>query len=488
MEIKRSDLIYVLISVVFAGAGAMVIGNPNVQIGLYITGALLAIGLVMAIYIKPSLGADILIVAVFTNVSRTFTDSGMPSIIKPLVAIVAIAILVRYINAARMPAGLAKTSGIESYLFLFFTVTAFSYLAADNKERAIEAILDLGKDIVIIYCIIFTLRRPETWKQSAWIIILVTTFLCLLGGYQVISGNYDREFFGMARVVKDIGSYSTTYRIAGPIKEPNVWGQIVVAVLPLVIYRVIYERSMRMRLFMVGILGILLFEILNTYSRGAYIGLGIIFILVLLRLRLSPLTWGASVAAIVMLIPFLSTSYVERFETLSLLSPTSQNGIYQESSFRGRTSKMLTGLIMFANNPFLGVGVGNYPNNYQKYTVDVGLELKSGEQDPHSLYVEILAETGIVGAISFIGFSILLLVNLSRAKRSIEHLATYQSWVPWISAIQLTIVGYLITSMFLHGSYLRYFWILAALALSAIQLTGELLMDPDRNHTLELPV
>lgn len=488
MEIKKNDLIYVLMSIAFAGAGAVVIGIPNARLGLYVGAVLLAIGLVMAIYIKPSLGADILIVAVFTNISRTFTDQGLPSIIKPLVAIVAVSIFVRYINAARMPGGRIKTGRIESYLFLFLMVTIFSYLAADDKERAIEAILDLAKDIVIIYCILFTLRRPETWTQSAWTIILITAFLCMLGGYQVISGNYDREFFGLARVVEDVGTHSTTYRIAGPIKEPNIWGQIVVAVVPLVIFRIIYERRMRMKILMVGILGILLFEVLNTYSRGAYLALAIIFILVLLGQRLHPLVWFAGMAVALLVPPFLPPGYIERFQTLSLLSPATENGIYQEASFRGRTSEMLTGLNMFVKNPLLGVGAGNYPNNYQEYTEELGLELRTGERDPHSLYVQILAETGLVGMISFLGFSILLLVNLSRARQSIERMVAYKGWASWISAIQLTIIGYLITSFFLHGAYLRFFWIFVALALAAIQLTEESLINPDQNHSLELPV
>ncbi|RJP51493.1 MAG: hypothetical protein C4557_07915 [Anaerolineaceae bacterium] len=488
MTANKSDIIYLLMGVVVAAGGAVVIGNPDTRVGLFVVAGMLAAGLVMAIYIKPSLGADVLIIAVFTNISRTFTDRGLPSVIKPLVFIVAIAIFVRYLNAARPPGGRARTRGIESYLFFFFIMTAVSYLAASDKDLAIEAILDLGKDIVIIYCIMFTLRHPNTWKQSAWTVILITAFLCLLGAYQVVSGNYDQTFFGLARVVEDVGSSSTTYRISGPINEPNIWGQVVVAVVPLVIIRVIYERRLRMKLVSLGILGILLFEVLNSYSRGAYLALAVILVLVLVGHRPHPLVWLGSAAAVVFILPFLPASYMERFESLLLLSPANDGGIYQEASFRGRTSEMLTGLNMFVKNPLLGVGAGNYPNNYQEYTEELGLELRTGERDPHSLYVQILAETGLVGMISFLGFSILLLVNLSRARQSIEHMVAYKGWASWISAIQLTIIGYLITSFFLHGSYLRFFWIFVALALAAIQLTEESLINPDQNHSLELSV
>ncbi len=487
MKINKTDNIYILMGIAFAAASAVVTANPNAKVWLLSAAALLAVGLVIAIYINPHLGASVLIVAVFTNISTTFTDNGLPSINKPLVAMVAAAILVRYYNASRLPGGREKTGGIEAFLFVYFMVIALSYVAADNKERTLDAIVDLGKDIVIIYCFLFALRKPETWKQSAWIIIFVTAFLCLLGSFQVLTGNYDQKFFGMAGVAADVGEFSTTQRIAGPITEPNIWAQVVVAVVPLVIYRIIYEKRLRMKLLAAGILGVLLFEILNTYSRGAYLGLGVIVFIILLGQRPRLQTWFGIGAAAVLMLVMLPASYAERFQTLSLLTPSTENGIYQEGSFRGRASKMLTGLTMFARNPILGVGAYNYPNNYELYTQEIGLETETGERDPHSLYVQILAETGILGAIAFMGFSILLLVTLSRTRKSIEHIVKYQSWVPWITAIQLSIVSYMVTSTFLHGGYIRYFWILVALALSAIQLTEELVLETHQHSSTELP-
>jgi putative inorganic carbon (HCO3(-)) transporter len=488
MAINRNDLIYLIMAIAFAAAGAVVIGHPDVQLGLYITGALLGIGLVMAIYIKPSLGSDVLIFAVFTNISRAFTDNGLPSVIKPLVAIVVLAIVVRYMNGARMPAGRGKTRIIESYLFFFLMVTAASYLAAEDKDRALEAIVDLAKDIAIVYCIIFVLRHPNTWKQSAWIVMIVTAILCLLGAYQVLTGNYSQEFFGLGAVVADIGEDSSTYRISGPIKEPNIWAQIVVAVIPLAIYRILYERSVKVKLFAAALLVALLFGVLNSYSRGSYLALGILLMIIMLRQRTHPLVWFGGVAVVLLVLPFLPASYMARFETLSILSSGGKDGVYQEASFRGRASKMLTGLHMFADRPVLGVGAANYPNNYQDYATEVGLEQTSLEQKPHSLYIQILAETGIFGLAAFVGFCIFLFLGLSRTRASIEHLPVYKDWFPWISAIQLSFLSYLITSTVLHGDYLRFLWIFAGLGISAIQLTHEALLDPNQDHILELPV
>jgi putative inorganic carbon (HCO3(-)) transporter len=141
---------------------------------------------------------------------------------------------------------------------------------------------------------------------------------------------------------------------------------------------------------------------------------------------------------------------------------------------------------MFVSNPFLGVGAGNYPNNYQHYAQAIGIELRSEQRDAHSLYIQVLAEEGIVGAIPFLGILILLLDRLSKTRRLIEDSRLQHDWLPWVSSIQISLIAYLTAGFFLHGAYIRYFWILAALALVAIQLTDAMLKERDHSFTVEV--
>src|SRR5690606_15715090 len=108
------------------------------------------------------------------------------------------------------------------------------------------------------------------------------------------------------------------------------------------------------------------------------------------------------------ILPLLPPSYTERFKTILYLAPSSENGIYQSSSFRGRTSEMMAGLIMFVEHPILGIGVANYPPTYQEYAQIIGLETRAQEREAHSLYIEILAETGILGFASFMAIVLFL--------------------------------------------------------------------------------
>lgn len=475
MDIKKQDYFYMLLAIAISAVGVVAIGNPNTSVGLYGLIGLLGVALVMIIIIKPSFGAYILILTIFINISDNLTKRDLPGVIKPLVFIVAVAIIVHYAYSERVLAGGPKTRNIELFLFLYLFAVSLSYLAASNKDRAAAQILDFVKDIGILYCILFALRRFASWKLATWVIILSTTFLSLLGLYQVVTGNYEQTFVGMAAVqMEKVFGSSTTARLSGPINAPNLWGQILVAVIPLVVYRILHERHRMVRLICVVILGLMLAVVFNTYSRGAYLGLAIIFILIFLEKRLDPMVMFGGVTLIAILVLVLPSNYTERFRSLSALSPASEYGIYQDSSLRGRSSEILTGLRMFYEHPLLGVGAGNYRNNYQKYTQLIGLEFRSEQRDPHSLYVQLLSETGIVGTIAFLGLAITLLGGLSKSIKSIEHLPHAQSWLPWIFSLRLSIISYLITSLFLHGAYIRYFWIFVALAISVIRLTDDL--------------
>ena len=483
MAIKKNDFLYILLSLFFCAAIIVVIGNHDTSLGLYVAVGMIGIAMVVAVVIRPSLGASILIIAIYTNISSLLTDRGYPGVIKPLVVVIFAAIMVRNYYTDQLPKSRTQIAQIEQFLIIYLLAVTISYLAASDKDRALNAILDLVKDIGIMYTVLFALRKPSDWKQAIWVVILTTTVVSLFGLFQVFTGNYSQDFFGLAAYVIDV----TTMRLGGPVSDPNMWGQIVVAVTPLVVFRIFHEPRKLMKLICVGILGILLLETINTYSRGAYLALVVVVLLVLFvfEKKFDSRIALVVLAIIILMIPLIPSVYRDRFATLASLSPANQNGIYQDLSFRGRNSELLTGLSMFATHPIFGVGAGNYPNNYQIYAQEIGIELRAQERQAHSLYVEIMAETGILGLFAFLGIIGSLLAALSKTVKSIESLPKYRNWYPWINALRVAILGYLVAAFFLHGAYIRYFWILVALSMTAIQLTDELQKKAKQSITRE---
>ena len=70
MNIRRNDFIYILAAIALAAIGTLAVGNPNTSIGLYSVMGLLGVIMVMAIIVRPSLGAYILIIDIYTNISK----------------------------------------------------------------------------------------------------------------------------------------------------------------------------------------------------------------------------------------------------------------------------------------------------------------------------------------------------------------------------------------------------------------------------------
>ncbi|MEW6401725.1 MAG: O-antigen ligase family protein [Chloroflexota bacterium] len=488
MILKRSDYFFALAAMALAVVGTLAIANPTSPLGLYALMGLAGIVLVMGIIIKPSLGAYILIIAVFTNISKHLTGLGYPSIIKPLVGVVAVAIVIHYSYAERPPGGNERTSAVQSFLFVYLIAAVLSFIFATDKDIAATAIIDLAKDIVIIYCVIFALRDTHSWKVAVWIVLVTTAALCLLGLYQVLTGNYSQMFMGLGSVqMQQVLEGSSTPRLGGPVNDPNVWGQVLVAIVPLVVYRIIYEPRRLTKIIGVITLSILLFEVLNTYSRGAYLALAILVVLIMFSFRISPLIPIAGVAVAGILFFSLPPVYTQRFVSLSALVPSSQAGIYQDSSFRGRASEMLTGLRMFMEHPLFGVGAGNYRTNYQKYAQLIGIEVRAEERDAHSLYIQVLAETGLIGALAFAGIVTSLFSALGRISADLKRSKFRTTWRPWIVALQMSLIGYMLTSIFLHDAYIRYFWILVAICISAIRISAELLEHTKHATPSEAP-
>jgi O-antigen ligase len=71
------------------------------------------------------------------------------------------------------------------------------------------------------------------------------------------------------------------------------------------------------------------------------------------------------------------------------------------------------------NNFITGVGLGNFPSVFRKYIGGYGGVLSGFVKDPHSTYLSILAETGIIGFILFMWFhGNLFLAILKKANKN----------------------------------------------------------------------
>jgi O-antigen ligase len=446
------------------------IGYRDSKIGILILSGTIGVGLAGAIFVKPQLGSYILIVSVFTNMSSNFIDQGLPGTNKPLIALVFIGILANRLLARQEAIPWPKRT--EWFLLGVGGVWLLSAFGAQDQYLATERVVDFAKDFVLILCVAYPLTiRPKSWQRAIWIVILSAAGLAGLGAYQLLSGNTAQTFFGFSEFMEAqiVDGADDAARLIGPLADPNFYGQILVAVLPLAIYRTISTGRLSMKLVAGGASLLMAFAIINTYSRGAFVAMVLLLALIAIERRIRlPVLLLLAAASLVML-PFLPAGFTARLETLSIIT-NDKTTVHAEDSFRGRTSEMLAGFNMFVDHPLLGVGAANYPVQYQDYAARLGLEQRTENREAHSLYLEVAAETGLFGIVAFVGLFASLLVALQNARRRLAQRLKDQAWDSWIVSLQFAIVGYLTTSLFLHGDYLRYLWLLVALGIAVLHL------------------
>jgi len=270
----------------------VVVGMRDQQVGLMIIGGLLALIAGIAIFLRPELGAYLLVFTITTNISAIFTDRGLPSINKPLVALVTVALLASYLFRRNESVAPPRLGRPEYWLMALGGAWFLSVLSATDRTVALNAFTDFVKDFVILIDLIFALRTRKQWETAAWLFILSLAGLSLLGVYQKVTNNYTQTFFGLATIRAEVvvGEVSEA-RLSGPIEEPNFWGLVLASGILVAVYRVFGEKNWFWKLAAAGSALLMLAGMVGSYSRGAFLALagGLALFVVERRIKFSVL-------------------------------------------------------------------------------------------------------------------------------------------------------------------------------------------------------
>ncbi|MDB9744231.1 O-antigen ligase family protein, partial [Fibrobacterales bacterium] len=113
------------------------------------------------------------------------------------------------------------------------------------------------------------------------------------------------------------------------------------------------------------------------------------------------------------------------------------------------------GLIMYAANPVFGVGPGNYKDNSAKYN-PILWDL-NGPGVAHNTYLEIMAETGTIGFLLFLGILIGLIRGFNKVMNSHSgNLILFSQSL----ALKISLYGYSFAAIFLSAQFSKFYWLI----------------------------
>jgi putative inorganic carbon (HCO3(-)) transporter len=235
---------------------------------------------------------------------------------------------------------------------------------------------------------------------------------------------------------------------------------------PLAAERMANEANWPLRIVAGAGFAVCTLAIIFTYSRGALLALAVLCAAMAIPFFRRPRVALTALPVIGLVLFLIPSSYVDRLQKVELPSSA---GSDVDESIEGRGTEMIVAWQMFLDHPMLGIGLENYPLHFQDYVQKLNLPSRHENRKSHSLYLQIAAERGVIGLASFAIVITVALRTLFRGRRKLrEGGGRMEAGIA--GGIALSLLGYGVAAMFLHGEYGRYLWIMIGLAMSTAEV------------------
>lgn len=250
-------------------------------------------------------------------------------------------------------------------------------------------------------------------------------------------------------------------RVNGPpdtmLADNNQLAAALIMVLPLVRYLQIQSQNRWVRMLLLAAMCVTVVSVFGSYSRGALIGLGVMFLWMLRSSRHKTAIALAAVFGLVALAMVMPDSWYERMHSM---------GSYQEdSSATGRFDAWKFAFRMALERPLTGGGFRIYSDGARFLAL---VPEAPTARAFHSIYFEALGEHGFVGLALFLGVIGAGLHTTARLRQRTKA-NPEQAWAYELaSMVQVSLIGYAAAGAFLELTFLDLFYAIAMLPTIAV--------------------
>ena len=470
-----------LFSLLGLGA-ALLIGAVAAQQSLLALVIALVCLLAFFVIIQPNIATMAVMFILYSNAAVVAVKfHGMPYILGGSFIFLLFIPLVYYIVFLRQPIIITPVMKLLG-VFLVIQLLGTIFTTKGIDLAAPELLTFVIEGFVLYFMVTNSVRSPQILRYVIWTLLCAGAFMGALSLYQQITGSFDNNYAGFAQVTGEgfrtgqetLQGAVEQMRLAGPIGEKNRYSQIMLMLVPLGMFRFWGERSFWLR--MVGALFTVLTLIgsILTFSRGGTVGL-VLMLLIMIVMRYIKLSQLLVVLVVCLVALQLFPQYTKRLSSLGSLSTLfsdNESGLSQtDGAIQGRATEMLAAALVFADHPLVGVGPGMFRYYVQEYAKGLDLRTLTTDREAHILYLGIAANHGILGLGCFLMMLYITLRNLAaiRKRWSVER----PDLANIAASFMFAIIMYMTTGLFLHMSYMRYFWLILALANAAEQIAHD---------------
>lgn len=310
-------------------------------------------------------------------------------------------------------------------LIVFMVWTCITTVFAFYPDDSAEQLKKVAKIQVMTLVALLAIRERKHIEWFVWINALSIAFYGVKGGIFTMVGGGDNRVWGPP---------------GGFIEGNNEIGLAMVMTIPLLNYlrMVAPQRWVRWSLVLAMLLSAA--AVLGTHSRGAFLAIAAMGVVLWLRSPRKTLGLIVLVIVAVNLLAFMPESWTTRIESI---------GTYQEdTSAMGRINAWRMAFNV-ANDRLLGGGYAIItPELFQRYA-PVGNDVHAA----HSIYFQILGEHGWVGLLLFLGIGFFAFRDAARVRKLARNLPQAQWLYHLAGMLQVSMAGFAVGGAFLSLAY-----------------------------------
>lgn len=318
---------------------------------------------------------------------------------------VIMAVLIGFWVVMQIASGKTKSLGVRKIsvtLFAFMVAILVSTVTSLVVSDAIRFALFLIGSLVFAYSIYLVLDSKEKLIRFINVLLL---FVAITGIYGIV-----QRIRGVEINLEFVDIYTNNGmpgRVFSTFSNPNNFAQLLVLFMPFFVPAIVYSKRKTEKLLALAGFCVTFAALLMTYSRSCWVGFAlsaILFVFIYDKRFVIPMA-----ILVIAAIPFLPETIMNRIFTIGSMQDTS-------NSYRIYIWKSCWEMIKDFGTTGLGLGPASFSVMYPGYSSPVAVTAPHS----HMLYMQIILEMGILGAIAFFGFIFALTKKAAGSMRKMD--------------------------------------------------------------------
>lgn len=321
--------------------------------------------------------------------------------------------------------------GFFAFFIIFYFYIVFASLMSEYQLFSLKSSLPYLRFVIFALAVSYLIDNKKNFLEHFFYFFYFTFVLALISGYV-------QYFYGYS-----VGGIATPEpnRLSLVFNDKMYLGGYISRMLPFLIGLMIYvikpSRLTNIIFYITVLLSIILIFLSGERTSFLLCILSFLFLSLFISQLKKIKLISISILVIILLIIFAISLYDNGIKERQFDHTISQTNIL-ENPLRPKLFSIehevyfFNAYQMFNSNLLLGIGPNGFREECKKYPV---VQDHSCSTHPHNNYIQIAAETGIIGSIFLLGLALYLLINMIR-----HIISNFKKEIPYFSDYQICIM------------------------------------------------